>query len=240
MNLITRTLPFLKQGHPQTGFTLIESMISMGLLSLAALAISYQFAEQVKSKSAMDRQVQGRNALRETMTSVAAHPEQFPAADDGSGVPIVYVACFAEQIGSKSNTGNPVFTGYFPASGEVFDQPMTTTLPCTGVLGGTNVGGIEVHVTRAPGDTSAVQIASFILPNVRSGAIVRQQNSAANRFVTTLSVRADQSTAVSGSVVNQRTTGLNTTTTTTTTTWTTTALITRKACSNMVLGRKAS
>jgi prepilin-type N-terminal cleavage/methylation domain-containing protein len=78
------------------GFTLIEIMISIGLISIATVGLSAVFISQLKAQKGMELQGRGRTILDSIILSAQKDPSRFFHIRNG-GKPSYYVGCFDEK-----------------------------------------------------------------------------------------------------------------------------------------------
>ncbi len=170
--------------NPEAGFTLVEVMISGGLLTIALLAASYSFFRQKSQSQAMNIQSQNSQTLYQIMSNIEANPSQFPLLLDHSGTySVTYVGCFADD-GTQLPTNVPPYSANYVAIDSPFSpstnftNPMNkdgtavlthTAGPSTNQICQQNTGpgsaaptspsgqyaGIEVHVQRQVNGTAS-------------------------------------------------------------------------------------
>jgi prepilin-type N-terminal cleavage/methylation domain-containing protein len=160
----------------EQGFTLVEVMVSSLLLTGALVGASAAVVQQAESQAAMNLQNQGRQAMREIVSSVQSQPERFPAIQSKS-----YIGCFT-PTGQQVTVNLSKNTGFVPISTTAatfltpLSAPSNPNLP--GCAGGQNAN-IEIHVqhTSVPVGTASsdtIEVHGILLVPTNSTTAIRQ------------------------------------------------------------------
>ena len=104
-------MQFSRIHESQQGFTLIEIMISVALLSISILGASYAFIGQKKATQGLVLQSQGQQIVRQIISRIEGAPGLFPYLLASTGNPITYVACFSSSGEPLPNTVLDAITG---------------------------------------------------------------------------------------------------------------------------------
>ncbi len=143
--------------HSESGFSLVEVMISSALLCLAIIGTNIEWIQQQQAQSGLDLQFKARNVLQSVISQVAGSASEFPSYTSSGSDRLTYVACF-DELGAqrKNSTGKSSFT-LMQVSADALSKPLSLTSG-SGDAPGNRIcasaantsamtGGLEAHVT---------------------------------------------------------------------------------------------
>ena len=184
-----------------SGFSMVEVLVSAGILAIGILGMAYQQSAQKNAKATLVAQNMGRTELSRIVDDIALRPGMFPYFQNGGAQPVTYVGCF-DPFGNQIQTAPTAvaairnkwdYVGTFlidPNSVSAFTQAYTGA---SRICAGGN-GGYEVHVASWPRDSHGYKISVAVIPlTATSGAV-----SAVPLFKTTLRLAAPTSAGLTG------------------------------------------
>jgi prepilin-type N-terminal cleavage/methylation domain-containing protein len=154
--------PRLSPKHSNDGFSLIEVMISMMIISLTVLMLGIQHTTQMTQQASAARANEGRQGLNELAFSVAGVARQFPLLVDNSypSHTVMYVGCYDKNLLPINRTDSKagfkgIFTGTDVKRAEALGAGNGNTDPvCNSAL-----QGFEVHAYQETAGSPDISIA---------------------------------------------------------------------------------
>jgi type II secretory pathway pseudopilin PulG len=155
----------------QSGFTILETIIAAGILTIAIIGVNLQYIQQLKAESADTLQLQAAQILDQVKNNVISNPGQFPIVQSSNGTPVVYVGCFKENGAIQGHFGDPPqspdlsYIGIFPElSGRDLSKSLQDPLSKNPICM-QGIGGIEIHISASSSGLTgkSLQIDAVIL-----------------------------------------------------------------------------
>ncbi len=171
-----------------SGYSLIEILLSLALLSISILMVAVQQTLQMQSEGGAGLQMAARQLLQETAAELVANHASFPNVTSPDGVPLVYVGCYLDDRTEVDRVGPPGSAGRGYV-GVVPPDTFQLRARFTDANGGGEIcpvdqGGFEVHITRNAADPREMNVIVIVLPF----ALGRPAESSATVFETTVGV----------------------------------------------------
>jgi prepilin-type N-terminal cleavage/methylation domain-containing protein len=145
------------------GFTLVEVLVTLGVLSVLFLAVYNQYIGTRQTQEGLNRQGWGKQALHEVVSRALVQRSQFPPLSIG-GVPAVYAGCLDERGGplANSTTSRTGFALLAQAKVPDIARPIPGfCLPAASTTAFRPM--IEVHLAYQPGSLGRLDVHVFLL-----------------------------------------------------------------------------
>lgn len=142
------------------GFSILESVVSSGILAIAIMGANMQYIQQMKAQGSMNVTGKARAVMNQSVAEVISNPNNYPNISNGM-LSSTYVLCYDANGASFANSytlsSTPV--GVFMANRTDFATNAGVSL-CNNA--NSNLGGYESHLTWVT--PSQIEILTLILP----------------------------------------------------------------------------